>query len=147
MRISYRTPSCQTRACASIRLQSAQEFAQSPVECSCQSCNRVEPSLGAPALHLDNRVLGKATMHGKIGKTSPSHKISYLIAKHKPPFVRRMRCISSTKPESHGQRTQSINSGTASVRDLRSVKWSIFIAGVSVRNRGFWYSHAPSGRS
>ena len=48
--------------------QAPQQFRKSFVEGARERRNRVEPGLSAPALYLDNGVLGKPAMNGEIGK-------------------------------------------------------------------------------
>jgi len=53
---------------ATLVSQSPQQFRKGFVEGARERRNRVEPGLRAPALYLDNRVLGKPAMNGEIGK-------------------------------------------------------------------------------
>jgi len=48
--------------------ESAQEFRQCLAEGARERRNRVQARLGAPAFHLDNRVLGEAAVDGEIGE-------------------------------------------------------------------------------
>lgn len=53
---------------ATLVSQSPQQFRKGFVEGARERRNRIEPGLRAPVLYLDNRVLGKPAMDGKIGK-------------------------------------------------------------------------------
>ena len=64
--------------------QPAQQLRESLVEGARERRNRVEPGLRAPALYLDNRVLGKPAMNGEICKAPAALFAQSLDALAKP---------------------------------------------------------------
>lgn len=97
----HRTVPVATRA-----LQPSQQLRESLAEGACERRNRVEPGLGAPALYLDNRVLGEPAMDREIGK-APAVRFAKPFDALAEPYLERLWYLS------HSYRF----SGTAPNRD------------------------------